>query len=120
MDAKSFVFYLSDHGENLFDDSKNLSMHGSSTPTKYEYHIPYFIWTSERYRQTSKEKYESLHSNKDKKASSTSTFYTLLDMANIQYKDSSKELIHSLSNSGYQEPKERKLITGSKKIITIE
>src|SRR5699024_7716517 len=113
----TILLYVSDHGENLFDDENKFIGHGSTNPTKYEYHTPYFIWYSDSYKQNNPEKVEQLKNNLHLAASSTSTFYTLLDLANITYNDSEKEKIYSLSSDEYQVPKERFLINSAGEII---
>lgn len=77
------VIYVSDHGENLFDDARNLFMHSVPAPTKHEIHVPAFIWTSALYRSRYSEKVDALRSNRSSKISHTHVFHTVLDMANI-------------------------------------
>lgn len=119
-EAVSYLYYLSDHGENLYDDQRELIFHSSENPTKEETHIPLLVWTSEWYEKFYPEKKRSLFANKNRKVSSISTFYTLLDMANIEYRNSDNEIKNSLSSSKYTEPVKRKLITGSKKVMVIK
>ena len=57
---KAVLLFVSDHGENLFDDNKKIIGHGTSKPTKYEYHIPYFIWYSNQYAEHNQQKIENL------------------------------------------------------------
>lgn len=116
----STLTYISDHGENLFDDEKKLILHGTEAPSQFEYHVPLFFWYSKEYQDKNSQKINYLNENKYKKVSSTAVFYTLLDVANIQYHNSEKEIHKSLSHYNYQEPSERKLINVSKKILTIE
>lgn len=77
------VFYVSDHGENLFDDARNLFMHSGPAPTRYETHVPAFIWTSALYKSHYSAKVDSLEKNRSSKLSHTNVFHTVLDMANI-------------------------------------
>ena len=108
--AVSSVYYISDHGEDLFDDNRNLSQHAATTPSKYIAPIPLTIWYSEQLKNKLPEKIEYLINNKHKKASSMNLFYTLTDMCGIQYPgfDSSK----SLSNLAFKE-KPRFIIGGN-------
>lgn len=114
----SGLIYLSDHGENLYDDSKSI-FHGGEKPTHYEYEIPFLVWYSQSYKALYPKKVEALKLNKDKKASSTVTFYSLADMANIGYLNSENEMNKSLFNLNYKEPLERKLLNSKKEVITI-
>jgi len=93
------MIYLSDHGENLFDDDKGLFLHGSSMPSKFELEIPMFIWHSEGY---SKEVVDKIKYNKNKKLSSEIIFHTMCSMGgfytklhNIKYDLLSDSLVNS-------------------------
>jgi len=117
--AISGMIYLSDHGENLYDDGKTI-FHGGEKPTPYEYEIPYLVWFSEKFQNFYPEKAEALHNNKNKKASSTSTFYTLAEMANIGYRNSESEKKKSLANPDYQTPEKRKIYTSKGEVISVK
>ena len=82
----SFLFYLSDHGENLYDNSKNMFGHGNNTPTQYEIQIPFIVWHSAQYDSIYPNKIKALQINKNVRASSRNLFYSLLDGANIGFK----------------------------------
>lgn len=112
----SGFIYLSDHGENLYDDNKTL-FHGGEKPTHFEYEIPYLVWYSQKFKDFYPEKIQALNLNKDKKISSTVTFFTLADFANIGYKNSTSEKSKSILNLDYKEPTKRKLVTSKKEII---
>jgi glucan phosphoethanolaminetransferase (alkaline phosphatase superfamily) len=84
-DSISCVLYISDHGENLYDDDRNLRGHGSPQPSKYETHIPLFLWLSEHFRNVYPDKYLTLQMNKDKGISLENIFFSILDIANITY-----------------------------------
>lgn len=43
------MFYASDHGEDIFDDRRNLFLHASPIPTYYQLHIPFLMWFSPEY-----------------------------------------------------------------------
>lgn len=47
--TKSAVMYLSDHGEELFQD-KDFAGHNEDVATKSMYEIPFFLWQSEKYK----------------------------------------------------------------------
>jgi glucan phosphoethanolaminetransferase (alkaline phosphatase superfamily) len=85
--AEASVTYVSDHGENLNDDSRHLYFH-SYTPTRYTVHVPFFMWLSDSYVQKYPDKYQLLQMHKDLPASSAgNTFYTLLNLAHIRIKN---------------------------------
>ncbi len=79
------VVYVSDHGENLLDDDRNMLMHGTFSGSYYEYHVPLFVWTSTAYRTLHPEKAAAMEANREKKMSTMYLFHTLLDLGGIQY-----------------------------------
>lgn len=81
------VIYISDHGEDLLDDERNLFLHGNKEITRYVAHIPLFIWLSDLYKNYFPQKTAAVLSNKQEKISIDNIFYSLLDMADIEYED---------------------------------
>ncbi len=117
-DSVSGLIYLSDHGENLYDDNKT-AFHGGEKPTRFEYEIPYLVWYSQQYEKVYPEKVTALENNKNKKTSATTTFYSLSDMANISYTNSEKERFKSIFNPQFKEHLQRKLLNSKKEVINI-
>ncbi|WP_207632661.1 phosphoethanolamine transferase [Foetidibacter luteolus] len=83
--ALSYVMYLSDHGDDLFDASEEqIDFHLKASPITL--HVPLFLWTSPLYNQVHGFKTAQLAQNRDKKIGSENTFFSLLDLANIDFK----------------------------------
>lgn len=80
----SSVIYLSDHGEDIYDDSRNRFLHASPTTTYYQLHVPFIGWFSDKYIETFNEKYNAIIENCSKPASSGALFHTMVDIANIK------------------------------------
>ena len=80
---QSLLMYVSDHGENLFDDKNELVLHGSTNPTKYEIEIPFMIWHSDNYNEKN---INQLQSNTKKKVSSQIIFHTLSSLGGFKTK----------------------------------
>ncbi len=81
----SAMLYTSDHGENIFDDSRNLFLHASPTPSYYELHVPLLVWTSDTYNKAFPEIHNILEYNRNKPiASNASTFHSMLGLARIK------------------------------------
>ncbi len=78
------MLYLSDHGEDIFDDARARYLHASPIPTYYQLHIPYVIWFSDTYQQCYEEKYRNVCLRQTSPVSTNSVFHTMLDMAGIQ------------------------------------
>ena len=82
--AQSALVYTSDHGENIFDDSRRLFLHASPVPSYYELHVPFVVWTSEAYRRAWPQAAACLEANRAKPvATSASVFHTMLGLAGI-------------------------------------
>lgn len=81
----SSLVYVSDHGENLFDTADNIVLHGASFYTQYDFHVPFFVWTSDQYNRQYPGKVENMINNKDKKLSASNIFYSILDIADISF-----------------------------------
>lgn len=45
------MLYVSDHGEDIYDDKRNLYLHASPWPSYYQLHVPFLLWTNDMYRQ---------------------------------------------------------------------
>ena len=74
--ASSFMYYISDHGENLFDTAEKKLLHAYETPTKYELEIPLFIWYSNTYKQNYPNIIDNLLKNNTKKIMSSTRIAT--------------------------------------------
>ncbi len=96
------VVYLSDHGEDIFDDERHRFLHASPTPTFTQLHVPLLVWTSEQHRELYPELTARARSHARAEVSSTaSAFPTLLQLAGISstYLDRSHALTDSLFRS---------------------
>ena len=79
------LLYLSDHGEDIFDDSRHRFLHASPTPTFWQLHVPMLIWMSESYRKIHPDEYAAAKANQYLDVSSSrSTFHTLTEMAGLR------------------------------------
>lgn len=98
-DACSTLLYLSDHGEDIFDDSRHRYLHASPIPTYYQLHIPYIIWFSKDYQAAFPDKYEAAVQHRTLPVSTNSVFHTVLDLAGIHTVESDSTL--AVSNNGF-------------------
>ena len=115
--AFSSVTYISDHGENLFDDSRNLSQHGYPYPSKYVSHIPYFVWYSDSLKKRFPHKIENLKKHINANISSENIIYTFTSMGNISYpkQDSSKNIA-----SPYFKNNQQRILGANKKVYNCD
>lgn len=98
-DACASMLYLSDHGEDIFDDSRARYLHASPIPTYYQLHIPYIIWFSDAYREAYPEKYRTADAHRSLPVSTNSVFHTMLDLAGIRTAVSDSTL--AVSNAAF-------------------
>lgn len=102
--AVSYLLYLSDHGEDLYDDTRMKFLHPPVPPSKYVAHIPFFIWTSPEYDSTYPSKFKTLKSHLNNPISSSDVFETLLDMANIAFPNANYR--QSLASDSFRNSKQ--------------
>lgn len=113
--AYSSVTYISDHGENLFDDQRNLSQHAYPVPSKYIAHVPYFVWYSPLLEKTFPDKIANLKLHRNAKISSENIIHTITSMSGVRYskQDSSKNV-----TSPYFKNNEQRILGANKKVYS--
>ncbi len=101
----AFLLYVADHGENLLEPPDFHAYHSYDTPSHYEAHVPMFIWLSDEYKTLYPAADSILSSHQNMRVQSTCTFYTLLDLARVQYgTDSTKSLLSPYYCPPYERP----------------
>ena len=97
----SALLYTSDHGENIFDDSRKLFLHASPRPSTYDTDVPLMIWTSGGYDRLYASTLTALRRNVGKGVeSNASVFPTMLSIGGIKTKLHLDSL--SLANPAYK------------------
>ena len=85
LEIPSAMVYVSDHGEDIFDDERERFLHSSPTPTYYQIHVPMIVWLSDEFREKHPEKNDALVKNRNKNIASTSAlFHTILDLTGVR------------------------------------
>lgn len=80
---RSAMIYAADHGEDIFDDSRNKFLHASPIPTAWQIYVPMILWTSPGF--LSAERLETLQRNADIVQSPSETFFhTAIDLGGIE------------------------------------
>ena len=118
LDAVSYLFYISDHGENLYDDENDYAFHASNYPSEIEVHIPMLVWTSDKYRDTYPAKHDAIVQNVNKKLSADVVFHSLLDMANIVIPDDNFQ--KSIANPALEDDSIRFVLNPKKEIVVFK
>ena len=99
--CSSALLYTSDHGENIFDDSRRLFLHASPRPSQYDTDVPLLVWTSAEYDDEHPSVVEGMKQNLRKGVqSNASVFPTMLSVAGIETKARVDSL--SLCNKEYK------------------
>lgn len=97
------LLYASDHGEDIFDDSRERFLHASPTPTYHQLHVAMLSWLSDSYAILYPHIKSNLALNADKYVSSTLSLpNTMLDIAGIDTPYLKKHF--SLANDLYTSP----------------
>lgn len=79
------MLYLADHGEDIFDDSRERFLHASPTPTYWQIHVPMVVWLSRGYRAQNPDALKHLVANSGRNISSSrSAFHTLLSLGKVK------------------------------------
>lgn len=82
--ADASLLYTSDHGEDIYDDSRNLFLHASPLPTIHQIAVPMIAWLSPRFILHHPGTYEIMEANmKENISSSRSFFHTALSLGGI-------------------------------------
>ena len=80
----SAMLYTSDHGENIFDDSRKLFLHASPRASHYELKVPFLVWTSPSYNHQEPRTEAALKRNLHQEIqSSRSAFHTMLGIGGV-------------------------------------
>lgn len=94
----SSLTYVSDHGEDVYDDANKLLGHGSPIVTKYTVEIPFLLWQSKDFI------YQSIDiqtTQLEKLYNSGNLFHSLVDLYNLQLE--SFEANKSIFSKNYKE-----------------
>ena len=90
------MLYTSDHGEDIFDDNRELFLHASPKPSYYQIHVPMLVWISDALQTYDKSIGHALRQNSDRFVSSSSAlFHSALNIAGIvstTYYDASRSI----------------------------
>ncbi|MCP4334931.1 MAG: phosphoethanolamine transferase [Gammaproteobacteria bacterium] len=83
--AIGLLMYTSDHGENIYDDGRQLFQHIMRTPSWYEVSVPFFIWGSDQFIHHYPEKWSNLVANRQRPVSNRQIMPTFVDLLGVEY-----------------------------------
>ena len=101
-DRLAAMLYVSDHGEDVYDDSRERFLHSSPDISYYQLHVPLVLWTSPSYREHYPLIWRAALSNQQQPASTNAVFHTLLDVAGVRtrYRQETKSLVNRAFKAG--------------------
>jgi heptose-I-phosphate ethanolaminephosphotransferase len=105
----SFI-YLSDHGENVYDELGKVGHDYSNELPKANIEIPFFVWTSKKYNDIYSEKINMLEANTNLPFVSDNLFHSIMDLNYIESSHFKKE--KSIFNKDYNTNRKRILEDG--------
>jgi heptose-I-phosphate ethanolaminephosphotransferase len=104
------AIYLSDHGENVYDESDRVGHDYSGVLPKSNVEIPFIVWLSDKYQTEHPDKVKQIKSAMHKPFVSDDLFHTILDLNCIETPAFKPE--HSLFNP--------KFFSGRKRVLEDE
>lgn len=95
------AIYLSDHGENVYDENNNVGHDYSGSLPQSNVEIPFIVWLSPQYINKYPLKSNTILNHKHKPFVSDYLFHTVLDLNHIQtpYFESSKSVFNNDYNA---------------------
>ncbi len=84
VNACSAMLYCSDHGEDLFDDEREMFLHSAPRVTYYQLHVPCLAWFSEEYCRCYPDKVAMAARHRWSPTTTSALFHTIADIASIR------------------------------------
>ena len=97
LNTKSFVLYMSDHGEELFKD-RNMAGHNEDVSTQDMYDVPFLLWQSDDYKEQNQLKIDV-----DRSYMLDDLFHSVADLLEISAKEVEEE--RSIFNAAFKDRK---------------
>lgn len=100
--ARTALLYVSDHGEDIFDDSRRRFLHASPVPTAWQLHVPMAVWLSAGYREAYPGAAQALTAASGRQVSTSRSVYpTMLSLAGIRSADA--DTCSAVTTAGYSD-----------------
>ena len=101
-DKDAIVIYVSDHGEDVYDE---LDFAGHSFDTRHGCEIPMIIWTSRQFRASHQELYRRIKRSVNRPFMTDDMIHVVLDLLDIETEDYDPR--KSVINDAFDEMRER-------------
>ncbi len=113
----SSVLYLSDHGEEVYDDENTVLGHGRQIVKPQVIEIPFLLWNSQYYYKSAGYSYDKLVETCNRPYCSENLFFGIADLLNINF--SEQNLSKSLFSDAFI-PEKRFIINSENKVISYD
>ena len=104
------AIYLSDHGENVYDEFDRVGHDYSGELPKSNVEVPFLVWISHKYSELNPLKESVINSNIHKPYISDDLFHSIMDINGIQSKYFEEK--RSIFSKGFDETRKRILEDG--------
>lgn len=104
-DARAFLIYAPDHGENIFDDGSSFMHHGRPLPSRYEFAIPLLVWASGKFQGAHPDEWKRLLLNVTEPTTNRSILPALLFAMGIPHQANSAPSLFDGADSFRAEPR---------------
>ena len=96
------MLYISDHGEDVYDDARERFLHSSPDISYYQLHVPMLLWMSPAYREAYPQLVATAQANQRRPISTNAVFPTMLELAGIRtrYRRDSLSVVSSSLRTG--------------------
>ncbi|HEY8974454.1 MAG TPA: sulfatase-like hydrolase/transferase [Burkholderiaceae bacterium] len=85
--GEAFLLFTPDHGENLYDDSRQLYEHALRTPTRWDTHVPAIFWANAAWRQAHPRQWANLQAQVREPLMHADMVPTFLAAGGVRYDD---------------------------------
>jgi glucan phosphoethanolaminetransferase (alkaline phosphatase superfamily) len=112
------MLYISDHGEDLYDDARKMYMHASPYPSYYQLHVPLICWTSDSYNALHEDRVGMMASRQQDPLQSDCVYPTLLSLMGIKCNYGQTHL--SLADANYKKKTQRTYLNDHNEMMRLE
>lgn len=96
----AMVLFTSDHGENLFDDERELVLHAGPTVSRSDTRVPLLFWSNDAFARINAAKIAAMRTRLATPLNHLAVMPTLLDLAGIGY--DGRNAAQSLASARFQ------------------
>lgn len=112
------MLYISDHGEDIYDDHRNMYMHASPYPSYYQLHVPLLCWTSDTYNALHGDRMALMAGRQQDPLQNDCVYPTLLSLMGIECRNSQAAL--SLADPHYRKKTHRSYLNDHNETVRLE